>query len=498
VYYQYWAVVAARMGKRWRESEDASAFQLRYEDDDPDRVVADIRIDEPAIGRPAPAVILECTALPPGSGTIRVRFDDVRIHDDERADVLNRAFHANALTYGNDIYFGRGAYRPETASGAGLLAHELRHVMQQRESGSARVQRQALPAASGQPAEYVLMEPYTVAGMELPARTTVYEVPGGGQASMISVTLPPPWRNAGEVFSVPQQILRPVGVPRSGAGQQSATQLTNTQRGALLTQLSHRLGAASEDFRQAANQVVDDLRAEAAEKAELISLLVSVATVFVVPRLSASITRLINSVPASASVTTHRAALALMNEADNIAGAIGEVVKETSKREISSIVQRQSGDFFEQLHEGYQAYTDNILGYVSRNIENREVLPDAKLWLYVANWDVRAISPSLFKPRIRNVWNRYESQVLAIKDTVVYDMITGGGGTRTFAAEVRLRNGERRMALLRTRSAAGLTGAMEWVRWIDEQFEEAARARNEAQGFNRNIVVDASEVEDLP
>jgi Domain of unknown function (DUF4157) len=59
---------------------------------------------------------------------------DVRVHADERADTLARSVSARAFTTGADIFFARGEYRPSTATGDALLAHELTHVVQQRDS----------------------------------------------------------------------------------------------------------------------------------------------------------------------------------------------------------------------------------------------------------------------------------------------------------------------------------------------------------------------------
>ncbi len=59
---------------------------------------------------------------------------DVRVHADEHADTLARSVSARAFTTGADIFFAHGEYRPRTASGDALLAHELTHVVQQRGS----------------------------------------------------------------------------------------------------------------------------------------------------------------------------------------------------------------------------------------------------------------------------------------------------------------------------------------------------------------------------
>ena len=66
----------------------------------------------------------------------------VRVHTGAEADFLAKTLRAQAFTRGTDIVFANGRYRPDTAAGAELLAHELAHVVQQRRrsSGHAGVQ----------------------------------------------------------------------------------------------------------------------------------------------------------------------------------------------------------------------------------------------------------------------------------------------------------------------------------------------------------------------
>src|SRR5678815_5696175 len=58
-------------------------------------------------------------------------FSSVKIHTDSTAVQLSRDLNAHAFTIGNDIFFNEGRYQPQTKGGAGLLAHELTHVVQQ-------------------------------------------------------------------------------------------------------------------------------------------------------------------------------------------------------------------------------------------------------------------------------------------------------------------------------------------------------------------------------
>jgi hypothetical protein len=59
-------------------------------------------------------------------------FGHVRVHADEMAARSARSVNALAYTVGRDVVFGAGRYAPATTDGQQLLAHELTHVVQQR------------------------------------------------------------------------------------------------------------------------------------------------------------------------------------------------------------------------------------------------------------------------------------------------------------------------------------------------------------------------------
>jgi hypothetical protein len=71
-----------------------------------------------------------------------VDFSHVHIHADSEAISMNQELGAQAFTHGNDIYFNSGMYDPSSGNGRHLLAHELTHVVQQRDG---TVQRQPEP-----------------------------------------------------------------------------------------------------------------------------------------------------------------------------------------------------------------------------------------------------------------------------------------------------------------------------------------------------------------
>lgn len=88
----------------------------------------------PGSTRPAP--------LPEGErrhfeSLLRHDFSAVRIHTGAPAAAAAAARGARAFTDGSDIAFAAGRYRPDTAAGRALLAHELVHVAQQDRGGAA-------------------------------------------------------------------------------------------------------------------------------------------------------------------------------------------------------------------------------------------------------------------------------------------------------------------------------------------------------------------------
>lgn len=60
-------------------------------------------------------------------------FGDVRVHTDAAAAGSARAVQAQAYTVGSHVVFGEGRYQPGTTEGRRTLAHELTHVVQQRQ-----------------------------------------------------------------------------------------------------------------------------------------------------------------------------------------------------------------------------------------------------------------------------------------------------------------------------------------------------------------------------
>jgi hypothetical protein len=61
---------------------------------------------------------------------------NVRVHSDATAAASARAINAHAFTAGSDIFFAPGRYAPSSEDGQRLLAHELTHTAQHKDSDS--------------------------------------------------------------------------------------------------------------------------------------------------------------------------------------------------------------------------------------------------------------------------------------------------------------------------------------------------------------------------
>src|SRR5262249_55470338 len=118
------------------------------------------------------------------------RFDDIEIH----ADSAEVPAGQQAFTRGRHIFFGRGAFDPESEHGEHVIAHELAHVAQQRRPADgdrpptraaleSDAHQAALAALAGRAATVNLFAPASAAlgfsNGEEPARPAGAPDPGG-------------------------------------------------------------------------------------------------------------------------------------------------------------------------------------------------------------------------------------------------------------------------------------------------------------------------------
>lgn len=68
-------------------------------------------------------------------------FSNVNIHTDDNAVQMSQDLGAKAFAHGNDVYFNKGQYDPQSSEGKHLLAHELTHTIQQKGMVQKQVQK---------------------------------------------------------------------------------------------------------------------------------------------------------------------------------------------------------------------------------------------------------------------------------------------------------------------------------------------------------------------
>jgi hypothetical protein len=85
-------------------------------------------------------------------------FSQVRVHTETQAAESAQALSAVAYTVGRDIVFGAGQYTPDTTTGRRFLAHELTHVVQQRQKNDSNGSLQLRPAGRARTESLVLKD----------------------------------------------------------------------------------------------------------------------------------------------------------------------------------------------------------------------------------------------------------------------------------------------------------------------------------------------------
>jgi hypothetical protein len=111
-------------------------------------------------------------------------FSDVRVHTDSAAHASAKGVGAHAYTVGNHVVFQRDSYDPASPGGRTTLAHELTHVIQQRNG--------------------------PVDGSEAPGGIRVSDPSDRFEQEAVA--------NADRVLSAPAPAAAPVSVPAGGGG----------------------------------------------------------------------------------------------------------------------------------------------------------------------------------------------------------------------------------------------------------------------------------------
>ena len=187
--------------------------------------------------------------------------------------------------------------------------------------------------------------------------------------------------------------------------------LTDSQRNALHTLLVSRLSSAETLYATACQQVHERIQAERAAATELAVALITIGITYVVPGLGGAITRMVNNIPASASVGTHAVALGILPRAGAIASTLGEAGKRAAPPVVRAALATSPRDLLNAMIQGFAVAKDHIVSDAATKIQDRQALPDEDLWVAVANWDPAERTIAGYATQITGFYDRWREQV---------------------------------------------------------------------------------------
>ena len=119
-----------------------SSRTIARKDDMPPGATVNIKAEMAAAqmsGRPLPESVKRFM-----EPRFKADFSKVRVHTGDKAAALNRQVGARAFAFGNQVFFGKDKFKPDSHDGKELIAHELTHTIQQ----GAAVQRSEIAQRS--------------------------------------------------------------------------------------------------------------------------------------------------------------------------------------------------------------------------------------------------------------------------------------------------------------------------------------------------------------
>ena len=125
-------VAPAEPNASFATPEPSQSVMPRRDDDAPELPAGRRAVDEAVVARLGTGVPLNLDVRGLFEQRLGVPLEGVRIHTSPGAAREARGLGARAFTVGEHIAFADGEFRPDTADGQALIAHELVHIAQQR------------------------------------------------------------------------------------------------------------------------------------------------------------------------------------------------------------------------------------------------------------------------------------------------------------------------------------------------------------------------------
>lgn len=250
--------------------------------------------------------------------------------------------------------------------------------------------------------------------------------------------------------------------------------LTSPERTEMIRFTGNRIDRAFTAFNTALTEEMRHIREAAQARAEMISMIFGLMLGFMVPGIGRGIAALANSLPASASVLSHRIGLLALNADRNAAilGAATEVGKNYVKDGATNVQGVSEVEAFSnELRNLYHAAFDRI----DENLPN---LTDFELIVMRGAFAPGATNFSAWSSRLRDLLTRYRQQIQPIGQSSFETEYMSATQRETFAAWIG-RGSRRRLALVSSSTQYGITThtTYHFVRWIDRDMQQMAIAK---------------------
>jgi hypothetical protein len=438
----------------------------------------------------------------------------VRIHDDAGAAAAARSLEAEAFTSGSDIFFAEGAFRPETAAGMSLLAHEAVHAVQLSGSRQQRpgVVPQVLPPSHRfeQQADAVALESTLRHAGHIPISS------GMAQPVLARAPKPPNQSTAQRAAAAQAQAAKAEAdakaaqaqaaiAQRQGAAAQAQAQKAEAQSSLALDEVRRnelrsvtraRMNFAFTEFVSATKDVREAIHAAARADAEMIGMILSVVVGLAAPGLAGGIAKLANALPISASTPAYRLALAGLDQTfvRALFSSATQVASTVIKREAMALAGESDTDAF---ITGLERTTHTAMQQISDNLAKND---DTTLGVTCANYDSSVANVDIYRAEIMRLARLFQHEISpAGTSEFAFSEAPGAGGQYDIYS-VDYPDGSTKLALLQWKQTGymGLWGHYYFMTWISSEMQDLAKKRLAQPRGGEPTHLSSSEVKWLP
>lgn len=427
-------------------------------------------------------------------------FSRVRVHSDVAAEQSARDVNAHAYTVGHDIVFG-ARFTPETHEGRRLLAHELTHVVQQRQgpgvggqTGTLVAQRQPkaknIETKGKAPSKQIdqpepsptrtVNDPFHFLSVDLEILGRLYAssdveallntplATGARDIALIKENFTVAWIQGEGRIEIQAYIKGVIGdyseseriaflnvIDSMHPSKYDSSRkawlrdqvnlgfpLTHEQRLELRRITGDRISMAYTDFSSAAAANAASIKAAVTAQATIFSVVVDVFMGLAAPGLAKGIAALVDKLPSNSTNIAYRLALQGLDQrrTEQLFAAATKVAKETIRANAQPLFGETDTDIFiKTLKSAFRKGTDKV----NLDLPN---LTDEELGVVAATYDPNVSDEAHYIPIIQDLVSRFHEQVQPIGPVYDSQIVWVQVGSAEYLVRVYQRKGVARIA----------------------------------------------------